>query len=141
MQFTEEPYQEGSGSGSGGGSIEDNEEGSGLNPIDYTPEIKENGGGTSITTQHTTNLTGGDSNSSGGHPTSTSDKGIKTHDDSESNNISKVSNSNSNNNNKNSGSGAVSSTHTQQMSLKRALFTYFLPIYLAWFGGLFSELL
>lgn len=142
FDFTEETYQEGSGSGSGGGSIEDNEEGSGLRPIDYSPDGKDNGGSTSISST-TTNASGEDGSSNGGSPTGKSDKDIKTHyDGSESNNVNKVkSNSdNNNNNNKNSGSSAVS-TSTQQMSLKRALFTYFLPIYLAWFGGLFAEML
>lgn len=141
FNFTEETYQEGSGSGSGGGSIEDNEEGSGLGPIDYPPDGKDIGGSTSILST-TTNTSGEDGSNNGGSPTGKSDKDIKTHyDGSESNNVNKVkSNSDNNNNNKNSGSSAVS-TNTQQMSLKRALFTYFLPIYLAWFGGLFAEML
>lgn len=133
----EEPYY-GSGSGSGGGSIEDNEEGSGLGAIDYTPSINEAGSSTT----HSTDATG-DVNQHGGDvesPTNKSDKDTKTRiDDSESNNINKIDSNSSSNNNKNSDSGAVGTK--PQMSLKRALFTYFLPIYLAWFGGLFSELL
>lgn len=138
---TEEPYY-GSGSGSGGGSIEDNEEeGSGLG-IDYTPSISDTG---SSTTHSTDAVGGGDVHLRNGDidsPTSKSDKDTRTRiDDSESNNINKIDNksSSSNSNDKSSHSGAVGTK--QQMSLKRALFTYFLPIYLAWFGGLFSELL
>lgn len=133
--FAEEPYY-GSGSGSGGGSIEDNEEeGSGIGAIDYTPGINEQG----PSTTHSVDPTGHDIGHGGiDGSTSKSDKETKTRvDDSESNNINKI-DSNSVNN-KDSGSGAVGTK--QEMSLKRALFTYFLPIYLAWFGGLFSELL
>lgn len=129
--FAEEPYQEGSGSGSGGGSIEDNEEGSGFNPIEHYPEGKD-----IVHPTHTNSSI--DSTHIGSSAPGKSDKDTKTHiDDSDSNNVNKV---NSNINNNDSGSGAAS-TRTQQMSLRRALLTYFLPIYLAWFGGLFSELL
>lgn len=111
-----------------------------MGAIDYTPSITDTG---SSTTHSTDSI--GDVNHGGdvASPTNKSDKDTKTRiiDESDSNNINKIdSKSNSsNNNNKNSDSGAVGTK--QQMSLKRALFTYFLPIYLAWFGGLFSELL
>lgn len=134
--FAEEPYY-GSGSGSGGGSIEDNDEdGSGMGAIDYTPSINEHGSSTTHSVDPTDDISHGSVDT----PTSKSDKETKTHMDgeSESNNVNKI-DSNSGNNNKDSGSGAVGTK--PQMSLKRALFTYFLPIYLAWFGGLFSELL
>lgn len=36
------------------------------------------------------------------------------------------------------GSGA---SDTQPMSIRRAMLTYFVPIYLAWFGGIVCELL
>ena len=129
--FAEEPYY-GSGSGSGGGSIEESgEEGSGMGAIDYTPGINEAG----PSTTHPINpviLSG-----TGSAP-DTSDKDSKTPvDPNKSNKINEI-DSNSIND-KSSGSSAVGTT--SQMSLKRALFTYFLPIYLAWFGGLFSELL
>lgn len=39
------------------------------------------------------------------------------------------------------GSGAPGTTRAPPMSIRRALFTYFLPIYLAWFGGIVCELL
>lgn len=134
--FAEEPFY-GSGSGSGGGSIEEVEEnGSGLGP-DFTPNINEPGSSTTNRVDSTVDT----SHSGIDSPTSKSDiepKITKTHDgNSESNNINKD-DSNSINH-KSSGSDAVGTQ--SQMSLKRALFTYFLPIYLAWFGGLFSELL
>ena len=107
-----------------------------MGAIDYnTPGISESGSSTT----HSTDATG-DGHHGGDvvHPTNKSDKETKTRiDDSESNNINKIDSNSSSN--KNTDSGAVGTK--QQMSLKRALFTYFLPIYLAWFGGLFSELL
>lgn len=33
------------------------------------------------------------------------------------------------------------SSKLPQMSLRQALFTYLFPIYMAWFGGLFCDLL
>lgn len=39
------------------------------------------------------------------------------------------------------GSGAAGTARSAPMSIRRALFTYFLPIYLAWFGGIVCELL
>lgn len=105
-------------------------------PIDLTPETKEKGGSS---TTHT--ITTGDTGYTGIGSTSTkSDTDIKTHTvDSDSNNVNKINSNNSNNNN-NKSSGAIG-TSTQEMSLRRALLTYFLPIYIAWFGGFFSELL
>lgn len=112
-----------------------------MGAIDYTPSISDTGSSTT----HSTGEVGGDVHLRTGDidsPTSKSDKDTRTRiDDSESNNVNKIDHksSSSNSNDKNSASGAVGTK--QQMSLKRALFTYFLPIYLAWFGGLFSELL
>lgn len=130
LDFAEEPYY-GSGSGSGGGSIEENgEEGSGMGVVDYTP-INESG----PSTTHPVDPHGINKSSGTGSAPDTSDKETKSPiDPNKSNDI----DSNSINHNS-SGSSAVGTT--SQMSLKRALFTYFLPIYLAWFGGLFSELL
>lgn len=135
MNFAEEPFY-GSGSGSGGGSIEEEGEGSGLG-TDFTPGISEPGSSTTnrIDSSVDTSHSGIDT------PTSKSDieqKITKTiSEGSESNNVNK--NDSNNVNNKSSGSDAVGTK--SQMSLKRALFTYLLPIYLAWFGGIFSEML
>lgn len=104
-----------------------------MGAVDYTPGINESG----PSTTHSVDPSGGNSHGDIGNSPDKSDKEVKTPvDGSESNNINKI-DSNSINH-KSSGSSAVA---TSEMSLKRALFTYFLPIYLAWFGGLFSELL
>lgn len=132
--WTEEPYY-GSGSGSGGGSIEENGEGSGLGDINYTPSIIEQG----PSTIHPVDPISGGGSSGTGIILDKSDNEVnKSVDKSESNNNNIDSNS-INDKRQHSGSSAVGTN--SQMSLKRALFTYFLPIYLAWFGGLFSELL
>lgn len=157
---TEEPYY-GSGSGSGAGiddddGDDDGEEGSGVNPIDYDYETGARGRGNvpgitksiNISTTHSSGAgssggTGSSSvgGSSGGYGPSVVLKNEKENkvriDHSDSSNVNQKSNSNTN-----SGSGAVATIKlNSQMSLRRALFTYFLPIYLAWFGNIFSELL
>lgn len=40
-----------------------------------------------------------------------------------------------------SGSGGAATTKLPPMSIRRALLTYLFPIYMAWFGGLFCDLL
>lgn len=134
FNIAEEPFY-GSGSGSGGGSIEEDGEGSGLG-TDFTPGISEPGSSTTNRIDSSV-----DTSHSGIDTTSKSDieqKITKTiSGGSESNNVNKIDNNSVNN--KSSGSDAVGTK--SQMSLKRALFTYLLPIYLAWFGGIFSEML
>lgn len=135
----EEPYY-GSGSGSGAGiDDEDDEEGSGANPIDYDYDTEVRGRGNLPGTTKTVNISTTHT-SNAGYPSVVlkNDKENKVHIDHDgSSDVNKNSNSNTN-----SGSGAVGTIKlNSQMSLRRALFTYFLPIYLAWFGGIFSELL
>lgn len=136
--FTEEPYY-GSGSGSGDGPDDIIEEGSGLSPIDLTPSSKESGGSS---TTHTITTGGEPAIHGGAGGTSTkSDADVKpSSGDNDSNNVNKNNINSSNNNNNKGTSGSVGQT-TSQMSLRRALLTYFLPIYIAWFGGFVAELL
>lgn len=135
--FAEEPYY-GSGSGSGAGiDDEDGEEGSGSNPIDYDYDTEVRGHGNLPGGTKTVN-TSSTHTGNAGYPSVVlkNEKENKVHiDHSNSSNTNKNSNSNT-------GSGAVGTIKlNSQMSLRRALFTYFLPIYLAWFGNIFSELL
>lgn len=137
--ITEEPYY-GSGSGSGDGPDDEIEEGSGMSPEtpDIIPETKEKDGSS---TTHTI-IAGGDTGHTGSGSIGTkSETDLKSHNiDHDSNNIDKISSNSNNNNNNNNKSGAIGTT-SSQMSLRRALLTYFLPIYIAWFGGFFTELL
>lgn len=145
FHFVEEPYY-GSGSGSGDGPDDEIEEGSGMSPIDLTPDTKHTTGNAGPSTTHA--IAGGSAPSYPGAtgasaPGTKIETDVKSHDiDNDSNNVNKI-NSNSNNNINNrerEKSGAIGTT-SSQMSLRRALITYFLPIYIAWFGGFFTELL
>lgn len=122
--LTEEPY-DGSGSGSGAGIDDEDESGSGLSPFDSdhdgghtrTGVISPDSGTVNITTD----VVG-------------SDKDGKTKTNIDTNNVDSSLN-------KGNEKGGAASTQASQMSLGRALLTYLLPIYLAWFGGVVCELL
>lgn len=136
--ITEEPYY-GSGSGSGDGPDDIIEEGSGLSPIDLTPNSKESGGSSTthtITTGGEPGIHGGAGSTSTKSETDVKPSGI----DDDSNNVNK-NNINSSDNNNNKGTSGSMGTTASKMSLRRALLTYFLPIYIAWFGGVVAELL
>ncbi|KAG4077344.1 hypothetical protein HA402_009745 [Bradysia odoriphaga] len=116
----EEPYY-GSGSGSGAGDDdEDDDSGSGLSPYDYHPRMPDH---TDISNVGINTIPGSNSGGTNGtkeighgdnHPSSTDGT-----DDGDSS----------------------STTRIPPMSFQRALLTYFFPVYMAWFGRIFCELL
>lgn len=107
-----------------------------MHPLDYDDVSHRTSSGPSSTT---INSSTNPSSGIGGH----TNVGVKTEKENKIH-IDHTSSSN-NNNEKSSGTSTSGSSsiggQTSQMSLRQALFTYFLPIYLAWFGGIFSELL
>lgn len=137
-QLTEEPYYA-SGSGSGAGvDDEDDDGGSGIGSYDYEQRVPDH---TDINTSHT--VTGGgpghiDISNTTPHngSSSTVPHGIGGGGSSGDTRISATDN-NADNNKGNS----ASSSRLPPMSIRRALFTYLFPIYMAWFGGLFCDLL
>lgn len=136
---TEEPYY-GSGSGSGAGiDDEDSDEGSGNHPIDYDSEVHRNNG-PSTPVHSSTNPSSGVGFT---NVVVKTEKENKVHvDHNETGNKNNADNADNSGNSGSSGSSAAASpTLSTDMSLRRALFTYFLPIYLAWFGGIVSDLL
>ncbi|XP_037939042.1 glypican-4-like isoform X2 [Teleopsis dalmanni] len=154
VDWTDQDAFYGSGSGSGGGSDdEDDDEGSGISGSPFTPshkpdhtdrpsvrvnnvddedtEVDEDihigGGGGSVIT-HTTGGTSG-----AGHETN-----VVGEDDNNSHNADNDDDDELNT--KTSGS-AGGNSKPQRMSLRRALLLYLLPLYMAWFGGIFADLL
>ncbi|XP_037049741.1 glypican-4 [Bradysia coprophila] len=117
----EEPYYGGSGSGSGAGDDDDDDDsGSGLSPYDYHPRMPDH---TDINNVGINTIPGSNSGVTNGtkeighgdnHPSSTDGT-----DDGDSS----------------------STTRIPPMSFQRALLTYFFPVYMAWFGRIFCELL
>lgn len=118
FRLTEEPYY-GSGSGSGAGDDEDDDDsGSGLSPYDYHPRLPDH---TDINNVGINTIPGNGISSNGtkeighgdNHPSSTDG---------------------------NDGDSS-STTRLPPMSLRRALLTYFFPVYMAWFGRIFCDIL
>lgn len=151
--FLEEPYY-GSGSGSGGGIDDDDslDTGSGLGP--YDPQIEDTDvddedrcihmkvpGSTINVAVNVNNGTSGGSSStgsSGSSPGIVSPPSIDKHPSIHAERpIEEIDNEIPHS----AGSGAPGTARTPPMSIRRALFTYFLPIYMAWFGGIVCELL
>lgn len=138
--FAEEPYY-GSGSGSGAGIDDEDDTGSGLGP--YDPQIDETDDedepriainkmpGKTVNVAVKTNST--ISSSSPGAPPPTDDKESGVYREKP---IEEVDNDISH-----LGGGTSGTSRTPPMSIRRAMLTYFLPIYLAWFGGVVCELL
>lgn len=152
--FTEEPYY-GSGSGSGAGIDDEDDTGSGLGP--YDPHIEDSDdedderhlagkthnvpvkiNSTTNSGTDSSNIGGGSSSSSGpgAVPAPPSiDKDVDVYHEKP---IEEIDNDISGH----MGSSAPPGTaRTPPMSIRRAFITYFVPIYLAWFGGIVCELL
>nr|XP_019558269.2 glypican-6 [Aedes albopictus]XP_019558270.2 glypican-6 [Aedes albopictus]XP_019558271.2 glypican-6 [Aedes albopictus]XP_029718982.1 glypican-6 [Aedes albopictus] len=127
----------GSGSGGGSGFDEDDDAGSGLGPWEveerhpHRPDMPDypTGGGVSKS----------DTSGAG----STSSGGINEFDHTGHKTVPSVegggSSSSSGGTSSTAGSGA--SSRTPEMSITRALLQFFLPLVIAWFGGLFADLL
>lgn len=132
MFSTEDSY-DGSGSGSGAGDDDDDDPngGSGLGSYDYSERVPGH-------TDHSSTASGSSSTSSPTHyddpTTTTSNGGEKNHkeyDDRE-NEV--------NPHDRKKGSESSGSRLGNGMSLRQAMLTYMLPIYMAWFGGLLCDL-
>lgn len=140
LDIPEEPYY-GSGSGSGAGIDDEDDTGSGLSPFD--PNVEETDDedepriainkmpGKTVNVAVKTNNTS--SNSSPGPIPPSTDKDAGVFDEKPieeiDNDIAHVD------------SSAPGTTTLPPMSIRRAMLTYFLPIYLAWFGGMVCEML
>lgn len=135
--FLAEDNYYGSGSGGGSGFDEDDDAGSGLGPWEveerhpHRPDMPDypTGGGVSKS----------DTSGAG----STSSGGINEFDHTGHKTVPSVegggSSSSSGGTSSTAGSGA--SSRTPEMSITRALLQFFLPLVIAWFGGLFADLL
>lgn len=132
MFLAEDNYY-GSGSGGGSGFDEDDEAGSGLGPWEveerHRPDMPDYPIGVSKS-----DINNGGSTGAGGANNEieyTGHKNVPT--------VEGGSGSSSGGTSSTAGSG--SSSRAPQMSITRALLQFFLPLVIAWFGGLFADLL
>lgn len=127
----------GSGNGSGAGGDDEDDSGSGLGPYEFSPPMSPK---INSADNPTTPLHGG-VNSKNDNVNEINSNNIDVYTSTTNNDTHKNDDLNRNEYGADNNNPSSATTNASPWKIKRILLTYFLPIFMAWFGGICTDLL